>query len=159
MSMCSVFSCVAGRGCLLRPVRFLGKTLLDFALLHFYCKVKFACYFRCFLTSCFCIPVPYNEETSFLGVSSRSSCRSSKNRSTSASSALLVRAQTWITVILNGWPWKRTEIILSFLRSHPSTACRTPVDYDGYSISSKGFLPTVVDITVIWVKFTHFSPS
>ena len=30
-------------------------------------------------------------------------------------------------------------------------------DYDGYSISSKGFLPTVVDIMVIWVKFTHSS--
>ena len=33
------------------------------------------------------------------------------------------------------------------------------VDYDGYSISSKGFLPTVVDIIVIRVKFTHSSPS
>ena len=32
------------------------------------------------------------------------------------------------------------------------------VDYDGYSISSKGFLPTVVDIMVIWVKFTHSRP-
>ena len=32
------------------------------------------------------------------------------------------------------------------------------VDYDGYSISSKGFLPTVVHIMVIWVKFTHSSP-
>ena len=33
------------------------------------------------------------------------------------------------------------------------------VDYDGYSIYSKGFLPTVlVDIMVIWVKFTHSSP-
>ena len=30
-------------------------------------------------------------------------------------------------------------------------------DYDGYSISSKGFLPTVVDIMVIWVKITHSS--
>ena len=29
------------------------------------------------------------------------------------------------------------------------------VDHDGYSISSKGFLPTVVDIMVIWVKFSH----
>ena len=29
------------------------------------------------------------------------------------------------------------------------------VDHDGYSISSKGFLPTVVDIKIIWVKFTH----
>ena len=33
------------------------------------------------------------------------------------------------------------------------------VDHDGYSISSKGFLPTVVDIMVIWVKFTNSSPS
>ena len=32
------------------------------------------------------------------------------------------------------------------------------VNYDGYSISPKGFLPTVVDIMVIWVKFTHFCP-
>ena len=32
------------------------------------------------------------------------------------------------------------------------------VDYEGYSISSKGFLPTLVDIKVIWVKFTHSSP-
>ena len=33
------------------------------------------------------------------------------------------------------------------------------VDYDGCSISSKGFLPTVVVIIIIWVKFTHSSPS
>ena len=32
------------------------------------------------------------------------------------------------------------------------------IDHDGYSISSEGFLPTVVDIRVIWVKFTHSSP-
>ena len=35
------------------------------------------------------------------------------------------------------------------LRLHPSTAFWTLVDHDGYSISSKGFLPTVVDIMVI----------
>ena len=35
MSMCRVFSCVVGRGCLLWPVFSLGKTLLAFALLHF----------------------------------------------------------------------------------------------------------------------------
>ena len=34
MSMHRVFSCVVGRGCLLWPVHFLGKTLLVFALLH-----------------------------------------------------------------------------------------------------------------------------
>ena len=34
MSMCRVFSCVVGRGCLLWSVRSLGKTLLAFVLLH-----------------------------------------------------------------------------------------------------------------------------
>ena len=38
---------------------------------------------------------------------------------------------------------------LSFLRLHPSTAFWTLVDHDGYSISSEGFLPAVVDIMVI----------
>ena len=36
-----------------------------------------------------------------------------------------------------------------FFRLHPSTAFWTLVDDDGYSISSKGFLPVVVDIMVI----------
>ena len=63
-------------------------------------------------------------------------------------------------MILNGLPWKWIEIILSFLNLHPSTAFRTLLaDYEGYSISSKGFLPTVVDIMVIWVNLpipVHF---
>ena len=32
------------------------------------------------------------------------------------------------------------------------------VDHDGYSISSEGLLPAVVDIMIILVKFTHSSP-
>ena len=32
------------------------------------------------------------------------------------------------------------------------------VDHNGYSFSSKGFLPTVVNIMAIWVKFAHSSP-
>ena len=77
-----------------------------------------------------CLPMfafqfPIMKRTSFLGFSSRRSCRSSQNRSASASSALLLGAQTYITVILNGLPWKQTEIILSFLRLHPSTAFLT----------------------------------
>ena len=62
MSMCSVFSCVVGRGCLLWPVHFLGKTLLVLPCFIPYSKAKFVCYSRCFLTSYFCIPVPYNEK-------------------------------------------------------------------------------------------------
>ena len=32
------------------------------------------------------------------------------------------------------------------------------VDFEGYSISSKGFLPTGVDIMFIWIKLTHYGP-
>ena len=32
------------------------------------------------------------------------------------------------------------------------------VDYEGYSICSKRFLPTIVDLMVIWIEFTHSSP-
>ena len=124
-----------------------------------YLKAKLGCYSSYLLTSYFCILVPYDEKgTSFLGVSSRRYCRSSLNCSTSASLALAVRVQTWITVILNDLPWKGTVIILSFLRLPPSTAFWTLVDYEGYSVSSKGFLPTLVDIMGIWIKFTHSSP-
>ena len=46
--------------------------------------------------------------------------------------------------------WFALEMkIILFLRLHPSIAFQTLVDYEGYSISSKGFLPTVVDIIVI----------
>ena len=34
ISMCRVFSCVVGKGCLLWPVHSFGRTLLTFALLH-----------------------------------------------------------------------------------------------------------------------------
>ena len=42
--------------------------------------------------------------------------------------------------------WDCIQILHSFL------------EHNGYSISSKGVLPTVVDIMVIWVKFSHSSP-
>ena len=44
---------------------------------------------------------------------------------------------------------------LSFVRLHRSTAFWTLVDCD--SISSEGFLLTIVDI-IIWIKFAHSSP-
>ena len=47
------------------------------------------------------------------------------------------------------WFALETEILL-FLRPHPSTAFLTLfLTYQRYFISSKGFLPTVVDIMVI----------
>ena len=37
------------------------------------------------------------------------------------------------------------HLTLSFLRLHPSTTFQTLVDYEGYFISSEGFLPTLVE--------------
>ena len=87
--------------------------------------------------------------TSFLGVSYRRSWRCWRKCSTSASSALLIRAETWFTVILNGLPWKWTDY--SAVSEISSKYCISDsfVDYDGCSIFSKGFLPTVVDIMVM----------
>ena len=89
---------------------------------------------------------PMIKRTSFFGVSSGRSCRSSLNCSTSASSALLVGAWTWITVILNGLPWKQTDHSVVFETASKYCSLDSFIDYDGYSISSKGFLPIVVDI-------------
>ena len=57
-------------------------------------------------------------------------------------------------MILNGLPWKLTEIILLFLILYPTTAFWIFFfffffDYEGYSISAGGFLPTVVDTIII----------
>ena len=53
------------------------------------------------------------KRTSFLGVSSRRSFRSSLNCSTSGSSALLIGAWTWITVILKGLPSNYTVEVMN----------------------------------------------
>ena len=63
-------------------------------------------------------------------------------------------------MILSGLSWKWTEIIVVFEIVPKYCISDSFVDYDGYYISSKGFLPTVLDIMVIWIKFAilvHFS--
>ena len=46
------------------------------------------------------------------------------------------------------WFWDCTQVLHFELFVH----------YEHYSISFKGFLPTVVDIMVIWIKFAHSCP-
>ena len=160
MSTCRVFSCVVGRGCLLWPVRSLGKTLLAFWPASFSTpRPNFPVIPGISWLPTFAFQSPIMKRTSFWGISSRRSCRSSQNWSTSASSVLLVGAWTWITVILNGLPLEMNrDHSVVFEIASKYCILDSFVDYDGYSISSKGFLPTVVDIMVIWVKFTHSSP-
>ena len=130
MSMCRVFSCVVGRGCLLWPVCFLGRTLLAFALLHFVLKDQTCLLLQVSLDFLLLYSSPLWWKGHlvfffFFGVSSRRSCRSSQNHSTSASSGL------------GGWDidldycdieWFALEMNrdhLLFLRLQPSTAFQT----------------------------------
>ena len=126
MSMCRVFFCVFGRGCLLWPVRSLGKTLLAFALLHFVLQGQ----------TCLLLQVSLD----FMILHS---------------SPLWWKGHLYLVFILEGlvglhrtvqlqvlwhqslrftlrllWYWMvclGNEIILSFLRLHPSAAFWTPL--------------------------------
>ena len=53
---------------------FLGKLYYSLPCFILYSKAKFACYSRCFLTSYFCTPVPYNEKDTFFG-----NCKANQN--------------------------------------------------------------------------------
>ena len=52
-------------------------------------------------------------------------------------------------MILNGLPWKQTDHSVVFEIASKYCISDSYVDHDGYSISSEGFLPAVVDIMVI----------
>ena len=158
MSMCKVFSCVVGRGCLLWPVHFLGKTIS-------LCPASF------------CIPRPNLPVTP--GVSWLPTF--------AFQSPIMKRTSFWVLVLegLAGLPRPvQIQLLQLYWWRHRLDYCNTEwfaletnrdhsvifeiaskycisdsfVDHYGYSISSKGFLPTVVDIMFIWIKFAHFSP-
>ena len=131
-------------------MRSLGKTLLAFALLHFVFQGQTCLLLQVFLD--FCIQVPYDEKGIFFYVSSRRCCRSSKNHSTSSSSALAVGGidldycdTEWFALEMN----KDYSVISEIAPKDCILDSLLSMIYDGYSISSNGFLPTVVDIMVI----------
>ena len=152
--MCRVFSCVVGRGCLLWPVHFLGKTVFVFALLHSAFHGQICLLLQVFLD--------------FLLLHF---------------SPLYWKGHLFCVLVLKGLLGLHTTVQLQLLQHYwlghrlgllwywmvclgnvqRSFCCfwdciqvlhlESFVDYDGYSISSKGFLTTVVDIMAIWVKF------
>ena len=153
MSMCRVFSCVVGRGCLLWPVRSLGKTLLSL------CAPSF-CTPRPNLPvtpgvswlPTFAFQSPIMKRTSLLGVSSKRSCRSSHTIQ------LQLLQHYWSGHRLGLlWYWmvclgNKQRSFCYFWDCTQELHFRLFVDYEGCFISSKGFLLTVVDIMVIWIK-------
>ena len=52
-------------------------------------------------------------------------------------------------MLLSGLPWKKTDHSVVFEIIPKCCILDSFVDYQGDSISSRGFLPTVVDIMVI----------
>ena len=54
-------------------------------------------------------------------------------------------------------PWKQKRSFCHFWDC-TQVLHQTLVSSEVYCIPSKGFLPTVVDIMVIWIKFAHSSP-
>ena len=158
MSMCRVFSCVVGRGCLLWAVCSLGKTLLAFALLILYPRPDLPVTPGVSWFPTFAFQSPIMKRTSFWVL---------------VPEGLVGLHRTVQLQLLQGywsghrlrllWYWlaclgseQRSSVIFEIASKY---CIWTLVDYDGYSISPKGFLPTVVDTMVIWVKFPHSSPS
>ena len=131
-------------------MHFLGKTLLVFALLHSAFQGQIGCYSRCFLTSYFCIPVPYNEKDIFFWVLVLKGLVGLHR-----TVQLQLLQHYWLGI---GLYYHDIELFaLETNRDHSvifeiaSKYCisDSSVDHDGYSISSEGFLPVVVDIMVI----------
>ena len=159
MSMCRVFSCVVGRGCLLWPVHSLGKTLLAFALLHSVLQGQICLLLQVSLDFLLLHSSPLWWKGHLFGVLVLEGLVG------------LHRTVQLSFFSITGWgidldycdiEWFALEMNTdhSVIFETASKYCISDsfVDCDGYSISSKGFLPTIVDIMVIWVKFTHSSP-
>ena len=73
----------------------------------------------------------------------------------------MLGAQPWITVILDAFTLEMNRNHFVIFELAPKYCnLHSFVDYEGYSISFKGFLPTVIDIIVTWSKLSilvHFS--
>ena len=152
MSMCRVFTCVVGRGCLLWAVHFLGKThsvfqgqiclllqvFLDFLLLH-----SSPLWWKGHLFGVLVLK-------GLVGLHRIVQLQLLQHYWLGHRVGLL-----WIK-----WFALETNRDHSFVFEIASEYCISDsfVDRDGYSISFEGFLPAVVEIMVIWVKFTHSSP-
>ena len=152
MSIRRVFSCVIGRGCLLWPVHSLGKTLLAFALLYFVFQGQICLLLRVFLDFLLLLSSPLWVLVLEGLVGFHGSVQLQLLQHYWAGHRLGLHDTEWFVSETN----RDHSVIFEIASKH--CILDSFVDHDGYSISSKGFLPTVVDIMIIWVKFTYSSP-
>ena len=157
--MCRVFSCVVGRGCLLWPVHSLDKTLLAFVRLHFLLQGQICLLLH--VSHDFLLlhsnPIQWKAHLFWVLVLGGLICL---HRTIQLQ--LLQRYSLGHRLRL---PWYRMVCLGNEQRSFccfwdciQVLLFRLFCDYDGYSISSRGFLPTVADIMVISIKFIHSIP-
>ena len=158
MSMCRVFSCVVARGYFLWPVCSLGKTLLAFALLHSVLQGQICLLLKVFLDFLLLHSSPLSWKGHLFWMLILEGLIGLHR-----TIQLQLLQHYWLGYRLwLPWYW------MVWLGNNQRSLCHfwvciqvlhfSTVDYVGYSISSKWFLPTVVNIMVIWVKFTHSSP-
>ena len=118
-------------------------------------KAKLTCYSGYFLTCQFCILILMIKRTSFLVLVLEG----------------LVGLHRLILLLHHQWLGHRLELLWCWFALETSwdhsvvfyiapkyCISDSSVDYEGYSISSKGLLRTVIDISVIWIKFAHSCP-
>ena len=158
MFMCRVVSCFVGRGCLLWPVCSLGKTLLAFDLLHFVLQGQICQLLQVSLDFLLlhCSPLWWKGYLFLVLVLE----------------GLVGLHRTFqLQLLQHYWSGHRLGLLWYWMvclgnRDHSVIFETAPkycisdssVDYEGYSISAKEFLPTIVDITVTWIKLTHSHP-
>ena len=157
--MCRVIFSVVGRGCLLWPVYSPGKTLLAFSLLHFVPQGQTWLLPQVSLDFSLLHPNPlWRKGHLFLVLVLEGLVGLHRTVQ------LQLLQRYWLGHRLGLlWYWmlclgNEQRYSVNFETASKYCISDSLVDYHGYSISSKRFLPTIVDIMVIWVKFTHSSP-
>ena len=122
------------------------KTLLAFDLLHFVLQGQICPLLQVSLTSYFCIPVPYNEKDIFFGVlvledlvGLHRNVQFQLLSITGQNIDLDYCDTECFALEMNRDRSVSFEIASKYFISHSF------VDYDGYPVSSRGFLPTIAD--------------
>ena len=167
ISMCRVISWVVGKGSLLWPACSLDKTHVSLCPASF-CNSRpnLPVILGIFLTSYFHIPTSYDEKNIFFFFFLVLVLESLVGLHRTIQLQLLWHqwlghrlGLLWCWMVCLGNELKSFWVFFCccFVFEIVPTYCilDSLVDSKGYSISSKEFLPTVVDIMVIWIKFTH----
>ena len=157
MSMCRVFSCAVGRGCLLWPVHSLGKTLLAFHLFRFVVEGQICLLLQLSFDVLLLHSIPLWRKGHLFLVLDLEGLVGHHRTFNFSFFGISGCGMDLDYCDIEWFSLETNRLFYHFFIFHPSTAFWTFVDYECYSISSKGFLLTVVDIIVIWIKFTHSS--